>query len=187
MCSFPVPPRFPNVVVLIRSESLGETALGTWFLHLPASFPTLPSFSLESLLHWHLGQCVGALCFPHIFFSVNVCHCHCWQVVSPYLELFLKLRFAFILSLLETLSWSFGPRLTCWCWSRSLLSLFVPFLTLSLTCSFPNVIPFPEHKTLQNLSTYWNCLCNSRLVPNHYFLGLFLCQLNVMGFWEGGV
>lgn len=47
-------------------------------------------------------------------------------------------------------------------------------------CSFPNAIPFPatspcfpEHKTLQNLSTYWNGPCDSRFVPSHYFLGLF--------------
>ena len=70
MCSCPVPPRFPNIVILIQSESLGEAALGTWFLHLPASFSALASFSLESLLHWHLGQRVGAV-FPRVFFSVT--------------------------------------------------------------------------------------------------------------------
>lgn len=76
MCSCPVPPRFPNIVILIQSESLGEAALGTWFLHLPASFPALPSFFLESLLRWHLGQCVRALGFP-ISSSMLCCHCRC--------------------------------------------------------------------------------------------------------------
>lgn len=182
MCSCPVPPRFPNIVILIQSESLGEAALGSWFLHLPACFAALPSFSLESLLHWHLGQRVRAV-FPHIFFSVTfaIAVVNKWYLLtqnlfwSSNLLLFFPCLKPFHDPLDQGSPLDAGAEALCLSSSHSWLS--------PSRCpprSFPNAIPFPatspcfpEHKTLQNLATYWNCLCDSRFVLSHYFWGLF--------------
>ena len=116
-------------------------------------------------------------------------------MISPYSEPFLKLKFAFILSLLKTLSWSFGSRLTSRCWSRSPLPLFVPFLTLSFAMPaslFPKCDPLSCHKPLlpwaQNPSEPRNLLELSlwfKICPESLLLGTLLSQLNVMG--GGGV